>query len=792
MIEVNDSDSDYYQNAVVQLYNVTETQNINNPCRIWINDTLQFDGYVSSRQQSIDKGKKVWTYQMLGRTRDLWKYHTDNNVTYSGNTGYIVSSLISTYCDGVTANLTSPWVGTSITEDIDLSNMIVGDAIVRLTEMDGYNFYINTDGALQYYHQSERDWGFSIEESDIVEMDSIEDSDEDLINDVVVIGSTSDYTKKTSISPSHPNSTIIPSGIFVAQRFTAEDSRLSAVKLYLDRTVDPNQPEELIFDIWEDSAKTLFTDTFDNYDYLNTSTGWNMIVSNGYLQLDYDSNSLQSQTNSTGNDKHSKGFAQTFKAVNTKDGTDVVPISGCFKITTDEFVGDSMIGIISIRPTGSDGAPEANDSNDLCSGLCTIYEGTNQVYDVNFLPKTFLTSGNKYAMVFRYKYNEGLAYADKLDVTAIGKGFGNPYESGKYYTWQYGDEYDTTDALDDAYFKIRLVNYCTSGMIQTPSYIEECMYMKLDIDGVVSSNNIGLSGTATEQTWVKLTDDTWHDYDYNTGTSPLVRYYMNSDGTFTPKIDTATLYIGDAAGSSQGYPESGNSLEYADTLSWYHRDIPYPPSYNSWKSYSDPLLRLIEDRSYWLILSNMSSNSAYWTYFYNPDSDYDGEIMYSNDEGVTWSSNSDGTITIGSNEHSIPAGNMTFKLGWSESTEGIRATAVNSDSINLYGRHTKIINDSNATTLEQAQARADAEVSGMNKLSKKGTLTINGRADMSVEYKFSSSLVNFDIDDVWDVISYTQTIDNNGFRTTINYGKQPFDFIRNLANLEHDYYGGNK
>ena len=87
-----------------------------------------------------------------------------------------------------------------------------------------------------------------------------------------------------------------------------------------------------------------------------------------------------------------------------------------------------------------------------------------------------------------------------------------------------------------------------------------------------------------------------------------------------------------------------------------------------------------------------------------------------------------------------------------------------------------------------AQARADAEVSGMAIIPKKGSITIDGRTDMATEYRFSSNLTNFGITDIWDVISYQQIIDQQGFRTIINYGKPEFDIAKRISDLEREVY----
>jgi hypothetical protein len=131
---------------------------------------------------------------------------------------------------------------------------------------------------------------------------------------------------------------------------------------------------------------------------------------------------------------------------------------------------------------------------------------------------------------------------------------------------------------------------------------------------------------------------------------------------------------------------------------------------------------------------------------------------------------------------------MSFQLGWKQGE--ITATAENSESIDLYGRHFKKITDSTLNTYELAQARADLEVSGMTAIPKKGTVTIEGRTNIEPYYRFSSNLTNFDINEIWNIVSYTQTIDQNGFTTTINYGRQPFDLAAKVARIARKQESG--
>ncbi|RLG29109.1 hypothetical protein DRN98_08720, partial [Methanosarcinales archaeon] len=279
-IEITNSDQDYYQHGVIRLFDVT-AQNIGDTVQLYINGELEFDGYVARRKRDMKYGKIGHEYQVVGKTYDLWRYPTDDNAIYSGQTAYIASSLVSTYCENITAPDVSVTDGV-YTSEIDLTNKTVGDALVALTELDGYRFYVDNQNHLQYYYPEKRDYDFIITDDDIVDMTPVEEADEDIINDVIVIGG-SDYSKKAKLATKHPSSAVFPSGVLVAQQFTADDNRLSAVKLYLARSSGDNKPDSLNFEIWGNTYGLVFSDDFNNYNNILSSS--NVWVDNGYLLL---------------------------------------------------------------------------------------------------------------------------------------------------------------------------------------------------------------------------------------------------------------------------------------------------------------------------------------------------------------------------------------------------------------------------------------------------------------------------------------------------------------------------
>jgi len=252
----------------------------------------------------------------------------------------------------------------------------------------------------------------------------------------------------------------------------------------------------------------------------------------------------------------------------------------------------------------------------------------------------------------------------------------------------------------------------------------------------------------------------------------------------SPKLGSNSLTFSYIPGG--GLPKSGSHIIYSDDISISDEEVIYPPSYSSYQTYSSPKLKdddgldFNENNYYWLVLHNYSGSNKYWKYYYDENADYeDGLIAWSWSPqwgyGVKWSSSE----TCPSQ---VPKGSIIMDLGWKD--DDIVATATNESSIAKYGRHQKIVKDSNITSYAEALARAEAEVDGMEEIPRKGSVTINGFTGIKTNYQLSSNISKLGIGGLWEVVSYTHTINNQGFSTTINYGKQPFDVTKWISEVE--------
>ena len=194
-LEISDSYESSYKSAVFRIMvsgtTINELTEVNNPVVIYIQDSMEFAGYISRKQLELF-GSPILRIQCIGKTYDLWRFILPQNCTYSQvYSGYLVSSLVATYASGSGYYVEPPDVEPdtgSFIEYIDLSNMMLGDAISRISKFDGYHFYVDENGKLQYYKVSDA-VQFTVNEEDILKMSPLEHADDNIKNYVVVIGS---------------------------------------------------------------------------------------------------------------------------------------------------------------------------------------------------------------------------------------------------------------------------------------------------------------------------------------------------------------------------------------------------------------------------------------------------------------------------------------------------------------------------------------------------------------------------------------------------------------------------
>jgi hypothetical protein len=578
----------------------------------------------------------------------------------------------------------------------------------------------------------------------------------------------------------------------LAQRFKADDDTLSAIDLYLDRTTGTDSPVTLHWWIYPDSDATVFSDPFDDYSFLNEVTNNNMGVSNGWLLPARISS--QDVYRDLGAESHAQSPHNKYIGVKCYKSNDA---------STNWFNRDVRIyeieGYLACDNTNRTlwcyvHSANTGDYSKIVASTSAILTTNPQLVNFYFNPSNqpIVYSGQEFFVSWHVDdltddiWMYGSVYANTWDL--------NVYQSVDDSSWAIVSNrgYGRRDATRT---RIYGTQYTQKGNIESVSNIITTQYMTLS-GTTVSGENVKLSGSQDNgTTWASITNGTQHDFgsedDYAT-----VMYIISTskfhDNLLTPgAIDLATLTVKDAK-NTVGEP-ANDPVEFSDDITITKNDLPYPSGWIGYQSYASPKLRLTEDSLYWMVISANSADDgspAKWSIFYDS-----GNLAITS--GMTkvllkgtpkWS----GTVNFDDGDkHKCPSGAITFKLGYKDVS--LRATASNDLSIGLYGRHYRQITDSTINTEELAQERANFEVSGMHLLKKKGNMVINGRTDMETYYRFSSNLTNFGINELWDIVSYTQRITSEeGFTTEIYYGKQPYDFIKEIEDLKNEAYANQR
>jgi hypothetical protein len=572
-IVINNTDQSYYQNGYIELYDCS-AQIVGDTISVYFNGSLEFSGYISRRQIHHKTGKTYYTYQLLGRTYDLWRYRTDTDTSYEGYTSYIASSLVRDFCQGIVLPNSNPTEGYEFVNKVDFSNMKVGDAIVKLVGYDGYKFYVDNSGKLVYYSPSDEDYSTiivnedGVNGSEIIDMSPVEECDEDLFNDVKVIGG-SGYSERTEVSlPVGRSIASLSSNIFkakkmYAQRFKAKDDTLSAIRLFLNRTVDPYSPDNYLeVEIWDNSTKQLFEDDFTSM--TNWSVTSNTVFIDGYLQLaGSEGVSTIEQDNWNASSPHMY-HAQTFTLTETSRINTAI-------IESEHETGSTKTMVIQIRnTTGVDNHP---GNTIYCSGSFSATTATYYSTPIQMNPKYVFAPGI-YAVVVYIVPSSNNLYSRYYRVTTDAD---DPYTGGSkfYYDpspgWVNSDGGATYKKYDYD-FKCIFGGYPASGYALSKPFGRNiqgvkrfCQYMKADISGTISSSRIKISGSNSgSKNWRTLSDEQWYNFGFENVFSSQVKIVLSSNSSYTPKLKHVEVTISDAYSGPETtiYTDSFNDYTY--------------------------------------------------------------------------------------------------------------------------------------------------------------------------------------------------------------------------------------
>lgn len=237
--EISRANQEYYQHGAISIHRISTTDKdkfkINSTIKVEIDTTQIFSGYINRIQLNLT-GTIQLSLQCVGKTYDLWRYRTPETITYTNTyTGTVASSLVANYCPNVSAPSSLIETNTSTIEEITFENEYIGDCLARLIGLDGYKFFVNDDGYLNYYAPIATPQ-FTITSADIQSMSPYEESDDYIYNDVLVRGKQTYkyYTGDSTIPTNFIN--LSGANVKLAQRIVAPTNKLSSVKMYLDGT----------------------------------------------------------------------------------------------------------------------------------------------------------------------------------------------------------------------------------------------------------------------------------------------------------------------------------------------------------------------------------------------------------------------------------------------------------------------------------------------------------------------------------------------------------------------------
>jgi len=382
--------------------------------------------------------------------------------------------------------------------------------------------------------------------------------------------------------------------------------------------------------------------------------------------------------------------------------------------------------------------------------------GAGQVYDWDKFRIQLIDTAANYHTVTRYIYPSGPIFSGNANSGNIHQSPNSGYHSDKI-----DDEIGNIDNFDSFIYLAKDSDYTPGGV----------GYQEI-FDSIISSQLLDLYDEL----------DTVQDFDvYITATH---------SGNGTISYGQPVIYIDGIIGYS---PESWGSF-YPGSWSTVSRDMSINPSTNTnWTISSLKRCKL----GYLCTNSPSNEGSHSLTSLYgkvtinkkllDSGASISGSITYysitplidpiaiSDDSGQSWTKKNDRALN--------------YSLGWNYDYILGKKTA-SSDNINKYGKHPYTVNESLITTRADAEALAQRYVNTYLSGLKVGTVTIDGRTGIDLQSKFKLSGANINEDSVFEIASYTQRIDQNGFTTTINYGSEPFDIAKKVSNLEREVFGG--
>jgi hypothetical protein len=203
-LSITNSQTNRYQTGKIKIFNPPSSISINDTINVDINNNNEFSGYVS-RTKTTAAGTKVYDINLIGKTFDLWKYNIEDDYYTLDDewTTTFIYNLISGQMKLQGGSLGYSQIvegtGQRITGPISYENYTIGDALVAVSKYDGHRFYVDKDNEVHYYKSSQTQT-LTISDSDVIDYTPFEESDDDLVNWMLVEGDSGVSVKVSSQS----------------------------------------------------------------------------------------------------------------------------------------------------------------------------------------------------------------------------------------------------------------------------------------------------------------------------------------------------------------------------------------------------------------------------------------------------------------------------------------------------------------------------------------------------------------------------------------------------------------
>jgi len=735
------SDDEYYQSCRFSVhgdYNLS----INDTIDVFIDNTHLFSGYVTSKKPTF-LGSNIYQVTAVGKTYDLWRYALSSEAIYNGWTVDIAESIVENYTPYLFSSSASSGVQVS---NLDLSDLPVGDALRRLTKIDGFRFYIEGDVCYYYNPGDISSPEFTITEEDLLKIQRWEEDDSDLFNYVIIKGSTqpmiwAEYPSSSSFLTLEPNyiyAMPLPSSEYLDQ--------IEALKLLVRRGAAANMAPLNVSFYYTYSAVT----RTQNIKYATKHNVRKRPYTDDVYELTPLSSTAQSIPSSTSCEIWADwGWAVVIKwkkpdAVAEKLGF----------VIYDGAYADYEDYIYEIRDV-INGYP----GNTIYTSGVRHYDGTSnwQWFWIGFEYPFILRSGQWYALVAIPKDGYMAYHAPRKSSTNA--------DGSSFYRRADGSWREISGSI--AYNLTAITAYPSSGYLAKNVSVDNGRAFSWHYEKIIYEEAPKAYMTFTlEDNNIARRPGITDTGSGNTGDMEYRLYLHSTDPLYSPFIKAGSYlkiyYWKDAVDYI-----SGNTNWPWDKIEGLDYTI-LPEStptegFTDWISVSLNKLPIYT----WLAVSCNYTKPGQWEIGLSPS----GSLKRCS--GNTWS-----TLYASSG----------LACYLSHKRDQIKVIASSQSSIDKYGKHIKTIQDASITDYNSAAVLASGLLARYAEVLPRGVLIVSGNTDYALNKKAIVYLPHYNISSQLEIRAVEHILDKGGFRTRLTLSSHEFDIARELARLKYDFY----